>query len=185
MTEFTASNGVRVVPTNNGATLYSPGDSWPMPEPHQMFANADVVIGLREFFQHERDEELGRWRWPEKPEFVVYGEYRRGEEQRFVRVIHEHDGAAVVVYEQGSDIRPNHPAAQAYFEAHPDRKSWHDAKPGELWVLTLDGGETRAAAVRRRLDDGVAHWIGEGISTYDLTDHHVVSGRRIWPEDAS
>ncbi|QIK61774.1 hypothetical protein G7068_00035 [Leucobacter viscericola] len=30
-----------------------------------------MAKALREFFQHERDTELGRWRWPEYPEYVV------------------------------------------------------------------------------------------------------------------
>lgn len=60
-------------------------------------------------------------------------------------------------------------------------KPWRHAKPGDLWILTLDGGETRSAAVYQHIHDGLLYFKGEGISTL-LTDHHVVGGRRIYPE---
>ncbi|VXB76011.1 hypothetical protein PSCLAVI8L_180166 [Pseudoclavibacter sp. 8L] len=59
--------------------------------------------------------------------------------------------------------------------------SWQDARPGDLWVLTLDSGETRTAAVKRDLHSGRPCFSGEGIGT-PITDHHIVGGRRVHPE---
>lgn len=190
MTEFTASNGVRVVLTNNGATLYSPGDSWPMPEPHQMFANADVVIGLREFFQHERDEELGRWRWPENPEYVVYlrndGQACVFNEATGVTVYRfrgEHEHLEELRRQSGEEVMPHTHAARAYFEAHPERKPWDTASAGELWAFKTDPG-TRETLWER--DASESHWHLPGQTKAELGIHFtIVTGRKIWPEDAS
>lgn len=143
MSEFTASNGVRIVLTNSGAMFHSPGDSWPNPLPHTVFANADVAAALREFYQAERDEELGRWRYPDDRDYVVYP-VGSGE---VVHVLNEKAGVSGQ-YERaevnkvfgGEFLETADPvysrAARDYFDAHPVRKPWEDAKDGEVWMLT-------------------------------------------------
>lgn len=94
---------------------------------------------LREFFQAERDESLGRWRSKEHPDYVVY-QNRHGQ----VNVLYEPDGLSSRAYGRGefpgtSGRFPD--IAAEYFAAHPEPKPWHDAKPGEAWLVTADGDE--------------------------------------------
>src|SRR5690606_1284379 len=89
---------------------------------------------LREFFQHVRDEELGRWRWPKDPDYVVYPT-----EDGFL-VVRESVGLSefrngLYVHDMEGE------AARDYREAHPERKPWEDAMHGEAWVITYNGGE--------------------------------------------
>lgn len=95
---------------------------------------------MREFFQRENDERLGRWRWPENPDYVVYARGTAG-----VHVLDESSGigAARYIHRNGDPCNPTaeYQAAYAYFAAHPESKPWLDAKPGEIWdVTTKDGG---------------------------------------------
>jgi hypothetical protein len=140
------------------------------------------AMDAEEFFQAKRDAELGRWRSPLHPDYVVYligyealviGEHV-GLSQRFERSAV--DAASSRVPEQ---------VAAAYFEAHPERKPWHDAKPGEVWLLTLDGVES-AFYPSKSLDrhfTPVAPSTGTTAVTFDWPE--IEAGRRIWPEDAS
>ena len=130
---------------------------------------------LREFFQHERDKELGRWRWPEDPDFVVYP---IGENQQ-VRVVNERTGYfnttprprgfAKPVEEMSTQWRI---AARAYFSAHPEPKPWHYAREGEAWAITVNGKEYPAIFQAGRFRDHGGSWNAEDIS----------NARKIWPE---
>src|SRR5699024_11254333 len=64
---FTASNGARIETRFDGAikALKVAGN-----ETRGIGLCAADTNALREYFQHERDERLGLWRWPENP---VYG----------------------------------------------------------------------------------------------------------------
>ncbi|WP_315637306.1 MULTISPECIES: hypothetical protein [Microbacterium] len=129
---------------------------------------------LREFFRHERDEELGRWRWPDNPDFVVYP---RGESG--VHVLDEGSGigAARFIQRNGDPHNPTaeYQAAYAYFEAHPERKPWHDAKTGEIWVITVEGEESAWTVNNEDRFENPD-------STYELTNPHITAARRLWPE---
>ncbi|WP_156316655.1 hypothetical protein [Leucobacter japonicus] len=133
-----------------------------------------VTSALREFFQHERDQELGRWRWPENPGFVVYSRGVAG-----IRVTSEESGDSILALREAAETWADEPtffgAARAYFAAHPERKPWHDAKPGEAWVITY-GGEEHAV-----ISDG-AFFLWEAGSEQPVGDSRITSGRRIWPE---
>lgn len=60
------------------------------------------------------------------------------------------------------------------------RPAWHDAKPGEVWLLTLAGGDEQPSVV---FDfDGVAHFSIPGIEDFSINYGRIVSARRIWPE---
>lgn len=134
MSDFKASNGCEIGVSDSGGlrvfgsiirTVLTPSE-------------ADA---LREFFQHERDEQLGRWRWPENPNYVVYPC------DEFVRVMNEKEAEAIAVLGPDDDRQPAQSefdefrvAVNAYFDAHPQLMPWHDAKPGEVWVLKVDGG---------------------------------------------
>ena len=96
---------------------------------------AGRVYSLREYFLSERDTELGRWRWPENPDYVVYSRANSTTGERMVRVVLEVNGYGCDLYEGGHELHEHQRAARAYFKAHPEPKPWHDAKPGEVWLF--------------------------------------------------
>lgn len=177
MTEYTASNGYTILAREN-ATV----DWWSADHRHagiiQIITHSQVWEALREFFQHERDEELGRWRWPENPDYVVYPTTTRS-----LRVVRENGNGEAWWVDRGDDRAHEHcHAARAYFEAHPERKPWEDANPGEVWEIEYANGSKEAALVttenRFRLSNGV-EVDGKFVA-------RAISARRIYPEgDAS
>lgn len=170
MNEYTASNGVKVIALGGGLAF-----QLPMRGVSTFGINSEKVEALREFFQHERDEELGRWRWPENPDYVVYPDAFDSDPD-WVAVVNEEEGK-VGSRARGHVVYPEnlyHRAGAAYFEAHPERKPWHDAKTGEVWVITVDGEES-AWAVNN------AGRFENPDSTYEPTNVHITAARRIWP----
>ena len=174
MTAFTASNGWTIVEELRCLKIVHPNH-------YLRFIDLDIAAALREYFQHERDQELGRWRDPENPDRLVYpidGEA--------VRVTNETDGEAVLVTRKHLDrclVADAFPCdlARRYFDAHPEPKPkpWEDAEPGEVWALTRKGNEFAALVV---------HW-GEGTLLFNwnedwcsINDPTIRAGRRIWPE---
>ncbi|WP_374978136.1 hypothetical protein ACEYYH_10670 [Microbacterium trichothecenolyticum] len=192
MSGFTASNGIPVTLTADGRLIVENADhTYPA-----TVAAGEHVDALREFFRDERDANLGRWRWPANPEWLVkyIGEH-------MVVVVHETEFWQSVG-RQGTfnqfhfrDAR-NHGdvlsdkaaaykrAAWAFFEAHPEHcpKPWTEAKLGEVWVVAAerDGiGEIAAVKVASGHFDILDGRDGGYIRPQDVT-----SGRRIWPEVA-
>lgn len=175
MDTFTASNGVCISKqpplTDRGA--------WLMVDGHMTSPND--AQALREFFRAEEDERLGRWRWPENPDYVVYTEVD------LICITDERTGRGNVLgrrwYEEhkigllAKEAPGVYAAAGAYFDAHPEPKPWHAAKPGEVWVIvTRNVGEERAVQVH-----GDQFHYNDGIE-YPLTYDAIESARRIWPE---
>ena len=179
MTEsFTASNGIQVEIAADGVlVVHNANGSFPA-----AIAAGKHIDALREFFRHEEDERLGRWRDPKKTDRVV-SEIRPG-------VIHVYNekGREYGIYYRGDHGNIERSTAGEYglldtaerfFDAHPEPKPWHDAKPEEGWLLTIEGSER--VAVRGPVEDfiyvqGVIPW-----SSPRITD-----GRLLWgPEDAS
>lgn len=170
MDKFEASNGITVsvdrgvqFGTDRGWGFYGIlGQEWE---------------AMREFFRAERDEELGRWRWPENPDYVVY---RDGTSRRIVR---ESDGKSFSASLHDRKVMTTYldswiGAARAYDEAHPERKPWHDAKEGEVWLLTLPNS-TQAWFV-----NGAYFQSAKTLTNIALDDGHITDGRRVWPEEA-
>lgn len=128
---FEASNGIKV-----RRYSYAPGIWWEASDPDE------EETALREFFQAERDEELGRWRWPENPDYVVWESVRSNE--RDITVLGEATGF-VGYYDRKRlpeiswDLGWAERAAHAYFAAHPESKPWHSAEPGEVWLFKRAG----------------------------------------------
>ena len=173
---FTASNGHEVHRTELG-TIWLKGE-------RALLAGA--AKSIREFFLHEaetdwqakRDAELGRWRSPEHPDFVVYGDGVAPFDS--VRVLDER--AVLSFYwdrgtiEDGSweDIISRE-AARAYFDAHPapTPRPGEDAKPGDAWVLTVGALEpepyTRSGSQFRN----TTHW-------WDATNQAITAGYPLW-----
>lgn len=171
MEQFTASNGVPLRRTSHGYLSFSTDVDLGV----VTGITVDQEAALREFFQHERDEELGRWRWPEKPNFVVYAEGDGAHS-----VVNENTGSSLMSTRGG--VRNYHDehadAARAYFEAHPERKPWEDAKDGEIWLVN----GTSPAVVRRCADGSRAYFEGTDPSNpWGHAAEHAESARRIWP----
>ena len=173
MTEFTASNGIKVSKDIMGGLQYDTS-AMLVVLPHS------ITLAAREFFRHEADKRLGRWRWPENPDYVIYAV------DDVLTVIDETDGSHQTfssVERFRERVSPNnwHRAAAAWLDAHPGPKPWHDAKPWETWLITYDGVEQAVTLdedleFRRR---------GERGSWERITSEEITAGRRIWPEDAS
>jgi hypothetical protein len=177
MEKFTASNGVEITVDEDGDYTFTGGeraaDRW------VVRPGGANETALREFFQAERDAELGRWRWSEHPEYVVYRVPEHDDDDgRSVRIMRETDGFCCSAWERlgDGDIEFFH-AARAYFDAHPVPRPWENAKPGEVWVLTGAGGVEQPW----RRDNGFWLSCTTGARKYDA--ERATSGRRIWPED--
>lgn len=201
-TTFTASNGVTVTIDDNGYLLAAGGTG---PHDHCIHATGGADLGvqaLREYFQHERDTDLGRWRDPENPDMVVYRPpFADSTNDRDIYVIDETLGRSHRFWEEvvnrSESANGLNQTARRYFAAHPDPKPWHDAKPGEAWVLTIDGTEHLAQAITGRIEiyphDAdpeffiptliPANTIGDiWEHTWSPSDHRITAGRRIWPD---
>lgn len=143
-----------------------------------------VWDALREFFQHERDEELGRWRWPKDTRYVVY---EIDSDQ--LRVLYEPSGVSVVVRLSNlSDAAPGKNfvgAANAYRAAHQPPKPWHDAKPGEVWAVTWDGRETPCLVVESAISSNGLVFNDTSRETPGVLAPCITNARRIWPEVVS
>lgn len=180
---FTASNGLKVFPSPgpNGRSMRVEYPTYPDDPDATRFVAGFAAEAIREYVRAEEDERLGRWRWPENPDFVV----RERHAYAAAVVMNEATGDVVLYYR---DDLPKYPleatfagAAAAFFDAHPEPKpAWHDAKPGEVWLVRVDGVDIATVV---NTEAGFARFIdGEGT---DYGVGYIESGRRIWPEDAS
>lgn len=179
MNDFTASNGY-IVRLEDDARLVI---DWPSERDARIAAISQLQVeALREFFQAEADERLGRWRWPENPDYVVYPCSVRTR----VRVLQE-TGVGDLEWVDEGDGRSYEfvHAARAYFDAHPEPKPWHDAKPGEVWLLTSNGG---LYIDEPAIFDGRQFVFCSRVerNTIDTaTADGIREARRIWPEVSS
>ncbi|ONI65669.1 hypothetical protein CSIV_05160 [Microbacterium sp. CSI-V] len=132
---------------------------------------------MREFFRAEEDARLGRWRVPGSPNWTCYPT-----ENTYEVVVFNEDEPQYGSFrlDRGGDTWPYaRAAAEAYFDAHPEPKPWHDAKPGEVWVIvTRNVGDERAVQVY-----GDEFYYNDGVA-YPITYDAIESARRIWPEPA-
>lgn len=169
---------------NNGIVIHDHGThvSWA-----SGFSHPFVTEALREYFQAERDEKLGLWRWPENPKYVVKMAAKYEicviHEPEFWRknTVHFTDARALAEFmheEPGKHTKPWRKAARAYLKEHPIKQPWHEIEPGQVWVLTIDGKETPAIVT-----GGLAgpYFLGEK-TNYARTNAGITNGRRIWPE---
>lgn len=175
MDEFVAASGRKVRIRKDGAVEFGLLNGY-LPK--------ESVFDAEEFFQAKRDEELGRWRWPINPDVVAkelngalvriwnerngnYSDYRKADRERFSFGDRGFDGAAA-----------------AYFEAHPERKPWEDAKPGEVWVFTYyEDIDVVACAVAG--GPFVTEFRGVTGVEFNTKNSLITTARRIWPEDAA
>lgn len=173
MDKFTARNDATVEQFSKSLDVQTRGAS--------IWLEPWAVDALREFFQAERDEELGRWRWPKNPDYVIYPD-----EDGDVVVLGERDGRYGILQTRATlDRYPSSfgaEAARAYFDAHPTRKPWEDAKPGEVWVIDEANRETTAARACMVNDRVQFEPVNNITHRVDVDDSSIINARRIWPE---
>ena len=134
---------------------------------------------LRAHLQAERDEQLGRWRDPENPDWVAY---RTPEDDdgcgRCILLLDENTGDNHWEWERIATSGPG----LRYFAAHPEPKPWEGAEPGEFWILTVDEKTnpykiwTDTQRVRR------FERVERPYTAISLNDPRITAGRRVWPE---
>ena len=180
--EFRARSGRTVKSRSDGSVMFDHAKGYLSPA---------SVMDAEEFFQAKRDAELGRWRWPANPQWIVYprrpGFVPYGDAD--LLVINEVDGSAMEYVATDDDgtcytgrEEPAAEAARAYFEAHPERKPWEDAAPGEAWEITYTAlASPQVTKVAIRTDRNT--WKTDVLEME--FNHAITSARRIWPEDAS
>lgn len=184
MSEFTASTGTRVMATEGVYSLrVMPTDG------SLILISSGGELALREFFQHERDQELGRWRWPENPDYVVYQAPDCADYD--LRIMCESSGDSMVYSRLEDDgNKRNHPwesswarAARAYFAAHPEPKPWHSAKLGEVWEVQTRTKTHGCAVVRGRGEEfrDLIMFRSDEIHIA-VKDTRIESARLVWPE---
>lgn len=176
-TTFTASNGIEIEISEHGYLLgkgdYGSG-------PTYATAGPEGIDALREYLQHRRDAELGRWRSKKHPNYVVYPVEGKTRE---VRVTNEATGVTRSYRDHPDYLEANSQirtlVAREYFAANPEPKPWHDAKPGEVWVLDIKDDLGREAPAVVNGQPEFRTYLGE---YFDLDSPQIVHARRIWPE---
>ena len=170
MNSYTASNGVGLTITRDRAVRWRPGI------PPDLVSSA-----LREYFQAERDEALGRWRDPENPDCICYPDEMS---PNWVLVIQESTGDTDTVFRHTWGSTEDDEfilVADRYFAAHqepePEPKPWEDAKVGEYWEIGLLELGPSACLVTE--GDFVEI---SGRFEVAIGSSLIESGRRIWPE---
>jgi len=176
--EFRARSGRTVKPQEDGSIRFGLGLG---------YLGKHEAMDAEEFFQAKRDEELGRWRSTTDPHWVAVEGERDAYGRRTVTVFDERtfeihrlnervcDQGAV--QRLGGEIA-KHRVARQFFQAYPERKPWADAKPEEVWLMGSGLHEFIALVGidgKFRFADGSAMAVTETF----------ITGRRIWPEDAS
>ncbi|GAA4774358.1 hypothetical protein [Microbacterium gilvum] len=183
MEKFTASNGVEVTMEKQAITGWR----------RLWFGRKDGVSieisgrnlkALIECLDAERDADLGRWRWPENPNYMVYPR-----DDGHVAVLSEPEGVAAFCVTRAAargagEGNPFLVAARAYFEDHPERKPWEDAKPGEVWAVTLHGKERPCKVVEPTYSEHAVAFLplNEPSPTWFVPSAAITEARRIWPE---
>lgn len=180
MTEFVASNGwkIRLTEKSGAAMIDVYGGSGGM----VLNLLASQLFAVREFFQHERDIELGRWRSKGHPEYVVYPQ----DEENYGVIVVDESGSCNSDYVSVNMAAGSSPAprvievAREFFAAHPEPKPWHNANDGEVWALGLAGGYHAASVA---VTGGkFVHGVKGDVRVWELTDPGIDYGKRIWPE---
>lgn len=180
MNEFEASNGERIARKGLASLVIErPGTD------RMLHINADRTDALREFFRAERDEELGRWRSRSNPSIWVMAD--TDDPNRILLVSEPLQTFAVYRRSPNGNVSGDNDGwggaiAHDYFDAHPERKPWEDAKEGEVWIIT----PSKAITLGEHVEYPAIFQAGE------FRDHggswraeDITAACRIWPEEAS
>ena len=144
----------------------------------------ETTNALREYFQAERDEELGRWRDPENPDWMAYRTPEDDDESgRCILLLDENTGDNHWEWEHTASPGPG----LRYFATHADvepRKPWHDAKPGEYWLVTLEGADPAPTTVGNYCEN-LYFVVGDDDYYCPTNDHRIQNAVRLTPEGSS
>lgn len=168
--EWWARSGRTIKPLADGTLTFQGSHGYLAPR---------TAMDAEEYFLAKRDADLGRWRCPTDLDWVAREGERDAFGRRTVVVFNErtfefHQYNELVAGEVADAETARHRAARTYFEAHPERKPWEDAKPGEAWVLEVPAGPVVAV---RRFDGGFYDYEGNRLAMERVSD-----ARRIYPE---
>ncbi|KTS90698.1 hypothetical protein NS183_07925 [Microbacterium testaceum] len=179
MNDFTASNGHEILIEEERVRVIDAGGANVL-DLFDYFDQSDMQA-LREFFQAEADERLGRWRSAKNPVWTAVVQdgsgvvlFRHDDGQREFSV----ESRETQLHRWSPELRE---VAREYFDAHPEPKPWHEAEADEIWRLTVNGVESawvRRPEVWERISDGFL--LRNAPVSKGITD-----GRRIFPEVAS
>ena len=134
MKVFTATNGILFTITEDGVLRWEGG-----------YDPRRVTDALREYFQRERDTQLGRWRDPKNPNMVCYPVAC---DLDAVWVMYEDDGSRYHATRTGPrNLLPHYVSETAgrYFAAHPEPKpcppfaAYVDKNGSAVWVTDENG----------------------------------------------
>lgn len=173
MTVYEATNGIKVDSETQAITgrrriQFDHGNHATAVE-----MSGEEAAALIETLDHEKDNDLGRWRWAENPHYVVYTS------RRPYLVLNELTGDTLQTSRDDPYVDNGfgtiYNAAAAYFEAHPERKPWEDAKEGQVWIITYNRREFPAIFQAGEFRDHGGSWTVDAIT----------AARRIWPEEVS
>lgn len=177
MNEYTASNGVRVEASGSGLDISDPNFT-----EKKTYVITAYTQALREFFQHEKDEELGIWRSAAHPGWTAIRKHK-------VVYFHHEDHERGFHFVVGNDASLNAwswdlaEVAREYLDAHPEPKPWEDAKLGEVWLLTINDVKS-AFYPSKSLD---RHFTpvapNTGTTAIPFGWPEITAARRIWPEE--
>src|SRR5690625_2231794 len=178
---FTASNGIAVTIKHDGYLIATTDDGV-----CHATGGADLgVQALREYFTAERDAELDRWRDPETGLLV----YQINDDPDTVFVFDEtYADHGTWTREQVGPTTTGFgaPIAERYFATHPEPKpAWHDAEPGEVWVVEVCGLQYASLVDEEKDSEGKSvtlfvtykDWVWEG------TDPDITHATKLWPQD--
>ena len=141
----------------------------------------ETTEALREYFQAERDDALGRWRDPEEPDWVVYRMPEEDDEDgRCVRLLNELSGERWLSWERIAI----YDSSARYFAAHPEPKPWHDAKAGEYWLVTLEGADPIPTMVGNYCEN-LYFVVGDDDYYCPTNDHRIQNAVRLTPEETT
>lgn len=173
---FTASNGWTVEREAEELRTVSP-------DGYVRGISGQSKQALREYFQHKRDEELGLWRSPDHPDYVVRRLQDEPNGDRLVAVYCETSGTKFSVFENSTRYSVFDEIGLAYFAAHPVEleKPWLNAKPGEAWVITFSGGaDLLAVPLRYMAGDAIEVRFSAGSMNYRIDDDRITAGRCVY-----
>lgn len=179
---FTASNGFSIEEADNVEFLVRDQHGYLYPDISEPLSDA-----LREYYEHERDEELGRVRWPEDADYVIYRDQDHDDEDgRCIDILHEPSATTTTMWEDWptESYGTCGMAARWYFTEGPGKpeRSWGDTQVGEVWRLTV-GGEEGHFLVKES-PSGAPYFLGQASSFY--TDSgRITAGRKLVNADGS
>ena len=177
MNDFTASNGVRIGVDLEGDYRFG-GTA----------RSADYIVrrgganeqALREFFQAEADERHGVWRSASDPDVMVY---RIDSDTIKLHDPSTHGNTATFRRDDSDGLGPLSRVARAYFDAHPEPKPWHDAKPGEGWVIDI--GLAKYPNLQAVVVSNEGKFLFRDGHSLALDHDYIRSGHRFHPEVSS